>query len=233
VDDVDDDVIGDVDDDVIDDVDDDVIDDDVIDDVDDDVIDDVDVVDDVIDDVDVVDDINDDVDDDVIEGECELRWHWQKLEYAVSKMIICMKLSMIIVLIMDDGVRDDVDDDVIDDVDDVDDDVIEGECELRWHWQKLEEVLSFASANLGKTVAYSCGTFFLDRWLNKSTRAVVSPKGQLRLQNPPGFLDDYIAIIQAYIPLIPTELIFNLDEIGLSDWEERKVKPVIVPSEAT
>jgi hypothetical protein len=79
-------------------------------------------VDDVIDDV---DDVIDDVDDDVIEGKCELRWHWQKLEYAVSKMIMWMKLSMkfsmIIVLITHDGVCDDADD-----VDDVDDDVIEG-----------------------------------------------------------------------------------------------------------
>jgi hypothetical protein len=76
------------------------------------------------------DGVRDEVDD-IIEGECELRWHWQKLEYALSKMIIWMKLSMIIVLITDDRFRDDVDDDVFDDV-------IEGECELRWHWQKLE-----------------------------------------------------------------------------------------------
>jgi hypothetical protein len=45
----------------------------------------------VCDDADDVDDVNDDVIDDVIEGECELRWHWQKLEYAVSKMNIWMK----------------------------------------------------------------------------------------------------------------------------------------------
>jgi hypothetical protein len=46
-------------------------------------------------------------------------------------------------------------------------------------------------------------------------------------------LDDYISIIQAYVSLGPTELIVNLHETGLSDWEERKAKPMIIPSEAT
>jgi hypothetical protein len=53
------------------------------------------------------------------------------------------------------------------------------------------------------------------------------------LQIPRSFLDDYIRLIQTYVPLVPTELIFNPDETGLSDWEERKSKPVIVPSDAT
>jgi hypothetical protein len=46
-------------------------------------------------------------------------------------------------------------------------------------------------------------------------------------------MDDYIRLIQTYVPFVPTELIFNLDETGLSDWEERKSKPVVVPSDAT
>jgi hypothetical protein len=34
------------------------------------------------------------------------------------------------------------------------------------------------------------------------------------------------------MPLGPTELIFNIDECGFSDWEERKRKPVLIPSSA-
>jgi hypothetical protein len=133
-----------------------------------DVIDVIDVIDDVDDDViDDIDDVND-VNDDVIEGECELRWHWQKLEYAVSKMIIWIKLSMIIVLIthdVDDGVCDDVDvidddvddvdddviddvDDVIDDVDDVDDDVIEGELRSASRYESSVSIAGQTSRSL-------------------------------------------------------------------------------------
>jgi hypothetical protein len=35
------------------------------------------------------------------------------------------------------------------------------------------------------------------------------------------------------VPLVPAELIFNLHETVLSDWEEQKKKPVIVPSHAS
>jgi hypothetical protein len=35
------------------------------------------------------------------------------------------------------------------------------------------------------------------------------------------------------VPLVPAELIFNSDETGLYDWEERKTKPVIIPSHAS
>jgi hypothetical protein len=31
------------------------------------------------------------------------------------------------------------------------------------------------------------------------------------------------------VPLVPAELIFNIDECSFSDWEERKPKPVLIP----
>jgi hypothetical protein len=37
-------------------------------------------------------------------------------------------------------------------------------------------------------------------------------------------------LIKNYVSKIPAELIFNIDETGLSDWEERKEKMVFVPS---
>jgi hypothetical protein len=36
-------------------------------------------------------------------------------------------------------------------------------------------------------------------------------------------------LIKKIVPSLPAELIFNLDETGLSDWENRKTKPVLVP----
>jgi hypothetical protein len=45
------------------------------------------------------DGVPDDVDDDVIDGECELRWNRQKLESAGAKMIICMIIWMMVSMI--------------------------------------------------------------------------------------------------------------------------------------
>jgi hypothetical protein len=55
------------------------------------------------------------------------------------------------------------------------------------------------------------------------------PQEQLRLGIPREYLNDYISLIKKYVPLVPAELIFNLDETGLSDWEEWETKPMIIP----
>jgi hypothetical protein len=101
------------------------------------------------------------------------------------------------------------------------------------NYMTQREVLSFVAESFGKTVTHGWLSSFLGPWSDHITQTVVLPQEQLRLQIPRSFLDDYIRIIQTYIPLVPTELIFNLDETGLSDWEERKSTPVIVPSDAT
>jgi hypothetical protein len=62
---------------------------------------------------------------------------------------------------------------------------------------------------------------------------IVVSQEQLRLGIPRECLNDYISLIKEYVPLVPAEVIFNLDETGLSDWEERKTKPVIIPSHAS
>jgi hypothetical protein len=56
---------------------------------------------------------------------------------------------------------------------------------------------------------------------------------QLRLWISREYLSGYISLIKEYVPLVPAELIFNLDETGLSDWEERTTKPVIIQSHAS
>jgi hypothetical protein len=63
--------------------------------------------------------------------------------------------------------------------------------------------------------------FFLERWEGIVIRTTVVPQEQLKLRIPRECLNDYISFIKEDVLLVPAELIFNLDEIGLSDWEER------------
>jgi hypothetical protein len=42
-------------------------------------------------------------------------------------------------------------------------------------------------------------------------------------------LDQTLACINQFVQGRPTELVFNLDEAGISEWEDRKPKKVIVP----
>jgi hypothetical protein len=61
---------------------------------------------------------------------------------------------------------------------------------------------------------------------------MVRPQDNLRLEVPHEHLDRYIKLIQEYVTLVPTELLFNIDKSGFSDWEERRPKGVLIPIEA-
>jgi hypothetical protein len=54
------------------------------------------------------------------------------------------------------------------------------------------------------------------------------PHEKSRLEVPRMLSDNYLAFIKQYSPLVPNEVIFNIGESGLSDWEELKTKPISV-----
>jgi hypothetical protein len=81
-----------------------------------------------------------------------------------------------------------------------------------------------------KILTYGWLRTFLDQHTSHVTRTIVHPQEQVRLQVPRCWLDSYIQLIKNYVPKIPAGLIFNIDESGLSDWEERKEKRVLMPS---
>jgi hypothetical protein len=88
------------------------------------------------------------------------------------------------------------------------------------------ELLSFLEERFHVTLTYGWISTFLSRHSEKVRRAIVSPRELPRLQTPRCYLDKYIDLIKTYIPLVPSELIFNLDESGLSGWAERRSRAV-------
>jgi hypothetical protein len=89
-------------------------------------------------------------------------------------------------------------------------------------------ILRFIEETMWKTVTYSWLRSFLSRHGDEISLRVAKPQENPRLQTPRSHLNQYISLIQRLIHLSPAELIFNVDESGLSDWEERKQKEVIV-----
>jgi hypothetical protein len=69
---------------------------------------------------------------------------------------------------------------------------------------------------------------FLDRHADEVSRLTVAPQEQSRLKVPRCYLDEYITLLKKIIPIVLSELVFNFDETGPSDWEDRKIKPVLV-----
>jgi hypothetical protein len=58
---------------------------------------------------------------------------------------------------------------------------------------------------------------FLKKYANLIDRSVVHPQENVRLEVPHEYLDQYIRLIKEYGPLVPTELLFNVDESGFND----------------
>jgi hypothetical protein len=102
----------------------------------------------------------------------------------------------------------------------------------RGNFVTQRDVLNFVEDNFGKCLTYGWLRSFLSRNASRICRKTVSPQEQTRLEIPRDFLDRYIALIREWVPLVPAELIFNIDECGFSDWEERKEKPVLIPAAA-
>jgi hypothetical protein len=55
------------------------------------------------------------------------------------------------------------------------------------------------------------------------------PQEAQRLEVPRCFLDETVRCITHFVDGLPTELVFKLNEVRISDWEDRTSKFVIVP----
>jgi hypothetical protein len=71
---------------------------------------------------------------------------------------------------------------------------------------------------------------FLDRHESEARRVTALPQRQVRPQGLRYHLEEYLLLIMETVPIAPVELMFNLDESGLSDWENQKSKPVLMPA---
>jgi hypothetical protein len=58
---------------------------------------------------------------------------------------------------------------------------------------------------------------FLDRHKNEVSGVTVVPQEKVRLEVPSCYLEEYLTLIKKIVSIVPTELLVNLDETGLSE----------------
>jgi hypothetical protein len=75
-----------------------------------------------------------------------------------------------------------------------------------------------------------CVNSFMSRHLEELCKIKRVRQRAQRLEDPRCFLDETVPCIPQVVHDLPTELVFNLAEVGISDWEDRTSKPVIVPT---
>jgi hypothetical protein len=94
------------------------------------------------------------------------------------------------------------------------------------------DVLRFIEAKIGKCLPCPRMASFLQSHDHQIRESIIRPQENVRLEVPREYSEGSINLIRKYVPLVPTELIFNIDESGFSDWEERKSKTILIPREA-
>jgi hypothetical protein len=112
----------------------------------------------------------------------------------------------------------------------------EGEI-LAWIETKAEksrpmtrmELRNYCEAKYSRSVSKGWVDSFIRDHRACATEKQSTPQEEARREVPRVFLDETICCLREYVQGMKAELVFNLDEVGLSEWEDRKDKRVIVP----
>lgn len=91
------------------------------------------------------------------------------------------------------------------------------------------ELLDYTNSVLGEAVTRGWVDSFIHRHTAGLFETKSLPQENPRLQVPRIFLERAIECLRGHVPGSVAELVFNLDEVGISEWEDRSEKKVIVP----
>ena len=94
----------------------------------------------------------------------------------------------------------------------------------------IPEIIKYVEEAFKLTITRGWVNSFVFRYKDDLKKSVITAQDQLRLQVPRVYLEEYLDLIEVIIEATPAELVYNIDETGLSDWEEKKPKTVIVPA---
>jgi hypothetical protein len=91
------------------------------------------------------------------------------------------------------------------------------------------DLLHYCQEKFSSPVSRGWVNSFISRHLDELSEVKSTPQENPRLEVPRVFLDETIRCLQDYVHGMKAELVFNLDEVGMSEWEDRKPKKVVVP----
>ena len=94
------------------------------------------------------------------------------------------------------------------------------------------QILEYVKNRYNICLTFGWVNCFLCRHKEKLQKCRSYPQEDLRMMIPRQYLEKHIQNLKDFVQGICSELLFNLDEVGLSDYEDRKIKKVIAPKYA-
>jgi hypothetical protein len=92
------------------------------------------------------------------------------------------------------------------------------------------QLMGYVSENFDKSISRGWLNAFIGRHLDEIKVCRSFPQEDSRFVIPREHLNEHIINMQRYVSGKIAELVFNLDEVGSSDWEDRKTRKVLVPA---
>jgi hypothetical protein len=93
-----------------------------------------------------------------------------------------------------------------------------------------KQLLSFVLSEFDKSASRGWIDGFLARHQREIKICQSLPQEETRFIIPQEFLNQHLINMQKLVAGRVAELVFNLDEVGSSDWEDRKTRKLIIPS---
>jgi F0F1-type ATP synthase gamma subunit len=95
------------------------------------------------------------------------------------------------------------------------------------------ELLHYCGETFGTAVTPGRVDSFFFRHKLELSETISRPQENPQLEIPQSFLDKIMACFSEHLLDSCAELVFNLDEVGISEWEDRASRKVIVPVSMT
>jgi hypothetical protein len=93
------------------------------------------------------------------------------------------------------------------------------------------DVLNYVEERFNKTITYRWIKRLLDRHKSEVSGVTAAPQEKVRLEVPHCYREEYLTLIKKIAPIVPSELLFDLDETELSEWENQRSKSVLVTTQ--
>jgi hypothetical protein len=92
-----------------------------------------------------------------------------------------------------------------------------------------KEIKDYCTSQFHVPIAGGWVNSFVLHYSDEIIQTTHSPQEEQRLQVPRLFLERTVQNLNEYIQGCTAELVFNLDEVGISDWEDRKARKAVIP----
>jgi hypothetical protein len=91
-----------------------------------------------------------------------------------------------------------------------------------------KEIKDYCTSQFQTSITRGWGNSLVLRHLDEIIQTTRSPQEEQRLHGPRVLLERTVYNLNEYVQGCPVELVFNLDEVGISEWEDRKARKVVL-----